>query len=85
MKLKTEPVRTILWGHGLECVGSVQHYPIVTGTFAADPVTGSDGAQYAVFTIPEPENGSYPALWAGTYRMPVSALQAHDPDVFEEL
>ena len=75
---KTSTVTIPLYGHGLEDVGSVQIEPIVTGTFAADSVTGADGNEYGVFTIAEPTNNAYPALWAGTYRVDVDRLTGTD-------
>lgn len=84
MRFKTDPVTIPLYGHGLECVGSIAHEPDVTGTFAADPVTGNDGTLFGVFTVPDPANGAdYPSLWAGTYRLSASRLLANVPRVFE--
>ena len=60
MTFKTTPVTIPLYGHGLETVGSIDHEPIVTGTFAADPVTGNDGTIFGVFTVPDPTNGKEP-------------------------
>ena len=86
MTFKTTPVTIPLYGHGLETVGSIDHEPIVTGTFAADPVTGNDGTIFGVFTVPDPTNGKdYPSQWAGTYRISAGRLQARTPYVFEEV
>lgn len=84
MSLKTGTVTIPLYGHGLENVGSVDAEPMVTGSFAADPVTGNDGKEYAVFTIADPQNGEYPSLWAGTYRISLSRLEAYAPEVFAD-
>lgn len=64
----------------------------VPGTFAAETVRGNDGKDYAVFTVGDPENGSYPSSWAGTYRIDVIQLKSmlrgtdgcYHPDVFDE-
>lgn len=85
MKFKTSPVTIPLYGHGLECVGSIAHEPRVNGTFAADPVTGNDGNIFGVFTVTDPEDGRYPSGWAGTYRISASRLRSYGPDVFEEI
>ena len=84
MRLKTEPVTISLHGHGLECVGNYAPEPLVTGSFAADPVTGNDGNEYALFTIADPQNGEYPSHWAGTYRISISYLKAYRPSVFAD-
>ena len=91
--MKTSTVTIPLFGHGLECAGSMQLEPKVTGAFAAETVTGNDGIEYAVFTVSDPANGVYPSQWAGTYRISVnrlkSALRAisehpetYNPDIF---
>ncbi len=86
MIFKTTSVTIPLYGHGLECVGNIAHEPHITGTFAADPVTGSDGKIYGVFTVPDSTNGTdYPSLWAGTYRIHADWLKVCSPGVFEEL
>lgn len=82
MKLKTTPVNIPLYGHGLECVGSISNEPHVTGTFAEDPVTGNDGASYGVFTVTDPADDSFPSSWAGVYRIRIDRLQAEAPNVF---
>lgn len=83
MKLKTEPITIFLYGHGLECVGNINPEPLVKGSFEADPIIGNDGNEYAVFTIADPQNGEYPSLWAGTYRINLSRLKAYAPECFE--
>lgn len=85
MKFKTTSVTIPLYGHGLECVGNIAREPHVTGTFAADPVTGSDGTIFGVFTVPDPTGAEYPSLWAGTYRIRADRLKVCAPDVFEEI
>ena len=85
MKFKTSPVTIPLYGHGLLCVGNISPEPKVTGTFAADPVTGSDGTIFGVFTVPDPEGGEYPSGWAGTYRVNAERLRVSGEDVFEEI
>ena len=85
MTFKTDSVNIPLYGHGLECVGNIVHEPHVTGTFAADPVTGEDGNVYGVFTVQDSADKSYPSLWAGTYRINASRLRAYAPSVFAEL
>ena len=90
MNMNTNPVTIHLLGHGLECVGSINPEPEVTGTFASATVTGNDGREYAVFTVSDPENGTFPSLWAGTYRIDLVRLKnAHkdlngqlDPNIF---
>ena len=74
--MKTTTVKIPLYGHGLENVGSLDHEPEVTGAFAAETVTGNDGIEYAVFTVSDPADGSYPSEWAGTYRIKVSRLKS---------
>lgn len=79
--MKTTPVSIPLYGHGVETVGSIDHEPIVTGTFAEETVTGEDGKEYAVFTVAD----SYPvhsSIWAGTFRISVDRLTASGADVF---
>lgn len=97
--MKTTTVTIPLFGHALECVGSMKNEPRVTGSFSAETVTGNDGVEYAVFTVSDPETGSYPSEWAGTYRISVSRLKAglrcipngindpvvFNPDVFESV
>lgn len=85
MKFKTSPVTIPLYGHGLLCVGNISPEPRVTGTFAADPVTGSDGTIFGVFTVPDPTGAEYPSCWAGTYRIHADRLKVWSPDVFEEI
>lgn len=85
MKFKTSPVTIHLYGHGLECVGSIANEPKVSGTFAADPVTGNDGNIFGVFTVPDPTGAEYPSLWAGTYRVNADRLRVSGEDVFEEI
>ena len=85
MKFKTSPVTIPLYGHGLECVGSIDHEPRVNGTFAADPVTGNDGNIFGIFTIADPAGAEYPSSWAGTYRISASRLRSSGADVFEEI
>ena len=86
MKFKTTTVTVPLYGHGLETIGNIDNEPMVTGTFAADPVTGNDGTIFGVFTVPDPTNGAeYPSQWAGTYRINADLLKACAPDVFEEV
>ena len=89
--MKTSAVTIPLFGHGLESVGNLAHEPRVDGSFAADTVTGNDGAEYAVFTVTDPADGHYPSEWAGTYRISVSRLKAglraipdgaDDPEVY---
>ena len=89
--MKTATVTIPLFGHGLENVGSIQHEPDVTGAFTAETVTGNDGVEYAVFTVSDPVNGSYPSSWAGQYRISVSRLKsmlraipdgAGDPEIY---
>lgn len=72
--MKTSTVSVPLYGHGLECVGSIDHEPHVTGAFSAETTTGSDGVEYAVFTVSD----TAPNLpqWAGTYRIRVDRLRA---------
>lgn len=74
--MKTSTVKIPLFGHGLESQGTIAHEPEVSGAFAADTVTGNDGIEYAVFTVTDPADGSYPSEWAGSYRISVSRLQA---------
>lgn len=74
--MKTATVKIPLFGHGLETVGSIDHEPVVSGAFAAETVTGNDGIEYAVFTVSDPADGSYPSEWAGTYRIRVSRLKS---------
>lgn len=77
MTFKTTSVTIPLYGHGLETVGNIDHEPMVTGTFAADPVTGNDGTVFGIFTVPDPTNGTdYPSQWAGTYRISVDRLKS---------
>lgn len=80
--MKTDAVTIPLYGHGLECSGTMAIEPIVTGTFDADTITGSDGKEYAIFTIPAPENKDFPDLWAGEYRIDVSRLASAKLPVF---
>lgn len=82
-KLKTTKVKVSLSGHGLEAQGNLAHYPLVVGTFAEDPVTGNDGAAYAVLTVEEGDGNL--SAWIGTYRLPLSGLKANRPDVFTSL
>ena len=81
MTMKTNPVTMPLYGHGLETLGSIDHEPTVTGTFAADTVTGNDGKEYAVFTVGD-NHPAAPSVWAGTYRISVDRLEAAREDVF---
>lgn len=81
MKFKTTPVYIPLYGYGLECVGNIALEPHVTGTFAADPITGTDGTLFGVFTVAD--DGSFPSHWSGTYRINVDRLKVCSPDVFE--
>lgn len=85
MKFKTSPVTIHLYGHGLAAVGSITPEPKVSGTFAADPVTGNDGEIFGVFTIADPEGGEYPSGWAGTYRVNAERLRVSGEDVFSEI
>ena len=81
MAMKTSSVTIPLYGHGLETVGSIDHEPTVTGTFAADTVTGEDGNEYAVFTVGDGYPAT-PSIWAGAYRISVDRLLAACEDVF---
>ena len=74
--MKTSTVSLPLFGHGLESAGSLSADPVVSGAFAADTVTGNDGKEYAVFTVSDPADGSYPSEWAGSYRISVDRLTA---------
>ena len=85
MTFKTTPVTIPLYGHGLECSGNVAIEPQVSGAFAADPVTGNDGEVFGAFTVSDPEDKSFPSLWAGTYRISASRLKAEIPSVFASL
>ena len=81
-KFKTTKIETVLGGHGLATQGDILYEPHVVGIFDADPVMGNDGIEYGVFTIAD----EAPNLsgWAGTYRVPVSRMEAIDPAVFEK-
>ena len=83
MTFKTDPVNIILLGHSIMCAGILRPNPHVTGTFAADPVTGSDGEKYGVFTVSD--DGTHPVSWCGVYYLAVSGMQAYCPHVFAEL
>jgi len=85
MKFKTTPVTVPLYGHSLTAAGMLANTPKVTGTFAADPVTGNDGEVFGVFTVPDSETKAYPSYWAGTYRINVDSLKGGCPEVFESL
>lgn len=76
MRFKTEPVYIPLYGHGLESIGNIDHEPTVCGTFQAEPVTGKDGIQYAIFEI-EDNYPDWPSNHAGTYRISVDRLAAY--------
>lgn len=82
-KMNTTPVTLPLYGHGLECVGSIDHEPTVTGSFAADTITGADGAEYALFTVADAYPAA-PSIYAGTYRISVDRLRALGADVFAD-
>lgn len=79
--MKTDSVSIHLYGHGLETVGSIDHEPVVSGTFAEETVTGEDGKEYGVFTVTD-GYPAYPSNWAGTYRISVERLAAQGDDVF---
>jgi len=80
--MRTDRVTIPLYGHGVETVGSIDHEPLVNGTFAANTVTGEDGKEYALFTIAD-EYPAAPSIWAGTYRISVSRLVGAGLNVFE--
>lgn len=80
--MKTSSVSIHLYGHGVETVGNIDHEPLVTGTFAAETVTGEDGKEYALFTVAD-EYPAAPSSWAGTYRISVERLEACGADVFD--
>ena len=79
--MKTDPITIPLFGHGLESVGNISNEPMVTGSFAADVVTGNDGKKYAVFTVADNYPGT-PSSWAGTYRISVDRIAAAGLDLF---
>lgn len=89
-RMNTEAVSIHLYGHGLECAGNIVLEPKVTGNFEAETVTGADGIEYAVFTIPDNPDHSG---WTGTYRISVERLKCackssngtYNPDIFEEV
>ena len=78
--------RIPLFGHSFTAFPAGQEPP-VKGSFAADTVELSDGdaafwggvKEYAVFTVAEPSGKEYPPAWVGTYRIPLSFLQAYPP------
>ena len=73
MKLNSGPMEIPLLGHGLQMpAGSIALEINVKGTLAADTETGTDGREYAVFTIAD--DGTQPAGWAGTYRIDLARL-----------
>lgn len=83
-KMKTTPVTLPLYGHGLECVGSISAEPPVTGSFAEETIIGGDGKEYALFTVGD-TFPNQPSGWAGTYRISVDRLVACGPlDVFAD-
>ena len=79
MKLITNLVEIPVIGHGLEMLGNILHEPHAKGRLAADTVTGTDGAEYALFTIID--DGTQPAKWAGTYRLDLKRLIAQTTDL----
>lgn len=80
MKLVTHPVTVPLLGHGLQSpAGMIAPEPTVTGTLAEDLIQGTDGALYALLTVPD--DGQNPALWAGVYRVNFDRLRAFTTDV----
>lgn len=79
MKLITDLVKIPLLGHGLQFpAGNIASEPLVEGRLAADTVAGTDGKEYAVFTIAD--DGTQPAGWAGTYRLTLDRLIQYTTD-----
>ena len=73
MKLDGGPMEIPLLGHGLQLLaGNIGHEINVKGQLAEETETGTDGREYAVFTIAD--DGTQPAGWAGTYRIDLTRL-----------
>ena len=72
MKLTTKQIKVPLLGHGLAVLGNIIEEPLVMGYLSADTVPGTDGEEYALFTIAD--DGTQPAGWAGTYRINLQRL-----------
>ena len=83
----------ILEGHTFAGLGNS---PCLPGHFAADTVEvtetynhGDHPAEYAVFTVDEPEKGDsmtlpYPHSWVGSYRISMDELLRKQPWLFEQ-
>ena len=80
MKLVSGPVQIPILGHGLELLtGGIGLEMSVTGTLAEDTETGTDGREYAIFTIVD--DGTQPAAWAGRYRISLRRLISYTTDL----
>lgn len=85
--------KLFLDGHAFN---KVFDHPLLPGHFAADTVEVTETynhedhpAEYAVFTVDEPEKGSskslpYPHSWVGTYRISMDLLRRNQPWLFQE-
>lgn len=72
MRFTQERTTLPLLGHGLQVCGNIAPEWDASGYLAPEPIKGADGELYALFTIPD--DGTQPAIWAGTYRLPLSRL-----------
>lgn len=80
MKLISGPHDLPLLGHGLQLpAGNIGPEMVVKGILAEDTETGTDGAEYALFTIVD--DGTQPAAWAGVYRLPLNRLITQTTDL----
>lgn len=80
MKLVSGPYDLPLLGHGLQLpAGNICPEMVVKGILAEDTETGTDGTEYALFTIVD--DGTQPAAWAGVYRLPLHRLITQTTDV----
>lgn len=57
--------------------------PTLPGRFLSDTIEHFDKLtyerEYAVFVVDDPQNGEYPYHWAGTYKIPMSAIRLDPP------
>ena len=76
----TKHYRCLMYGH---CFDRSPTYIELPGRFVANTIEQYDPLtrerEFALFTVDVPHNGEYPVHWAGTYRIPMGALESNRP------
>ena len=72
--------KCLLYGHNFD---NGMKYIELPGHFVANTIEQFDpltrNREFAVFTVDRPHNGEYPVHWAGTYLIPMAALEMNRP------